>query len=282
MIHETIKISNSKDSSLVTYILDSSQKYCKDRKRPFVLVIPGGGYNHFGQREQEAIAIKMNSLGFNSAVLYYTLAPMRFPQALVDLSQAVALIRSKAEEWNTDSEKIILCGFSAGGHLASSLGAFWNSAFLKDYISCKSEEIKPNYLLLSYPVVTSEEIFCHKGSIENVIGSIPEDEAEKICKSLGKSSMKDVVSIEKNISKDFPPTFIWHTLEDQAVPAKNTLLLANALYENGIPCEYHLFNRGKHGLALASAETADPDGSMAEKECQIWPQLFMNWWDGLK
>ncbi|MBO6217955.1 MAG: alpha/beta hydrolase [Treponema sp.] len=283
MIHETLNVSDSENSSatLTTYILQNYPKFSAERIRPIVLVIPGGGYSHYGQREQEAIAIKMNSLGFHAAILHYTLAPMRFPQALCDAANAVALIRKNAENWHVDSNKIILAGFSAGGHLSSLLGCFWNSQFLKDYISCTSEEIRPNFLCLSYPVVTADEKFCHAGSIQNIIGSIPEEEAAKICKSLGKNSMREVVSIEKNITEDFPPAFIWHTLKDEAVPAKNTILLANALYENGIDCEYHLFNRGKHALALASAETANPDGSNAESECTVWPELFKNWFEGI-
>lgn len=174
-------------------------------------------------------------------------------------------------------KKIVLCGFSAGGHLAASLGAFWNSSFLKDYVTHSPEQIRPNYLLLCYPVITSDERFCHKESIQNVIGSIGEDEAKKICSSLGKNSIREVVSIEKNITKDFPPTFIWHTVQDEAVPAKNTLLLADALLENGIDLEYHLFNRGKHALALANEESAKADRSNIEKECAVWVDLAMNW-----
>ena len=280
MIHETISLENSKNSSITTYILQNYPKFSAERIRPLVLVIPGGGYSHYGEREQEAVAIRMNALGFHAAVLHYTLAPMRFPEALCDAANAVALIRKNAEKWRVDSEKIILCGFSAGGHLAASLGCFWNSAFLKNFVNHSPEEIRPNFLILSYPVVTADEKFCHEGSIQNVIGSISKDEAAQICASLGKNSMREVVSIEKNISADFPPAFIWHTKQDEAVPAKNTILLANALYDAGIEFEYHLFNRGKHALALASAETANPDGTNAESECTVWPELFKNWFEG--
>jgi endo-1,4-beta-xylanase len=202
---------------------------------------------------------------------------MKFPAALINLADAVAFIRDNAEKWYVDPEKIILCGFSAGGHLAASLGCLWNAEFLKSYVAHSPEKIRPNYLLLNYPVITSEKQYCHEESILNVIGSISIEESEKICRSLGKSDMRQVVSIEKNITRDFPPTFIWHTLQDEAVPAKNTLLLADSLYEQGIECEYHLFNRGKHALALATEESAKADGSHIEKECSVWPELFLNW-----
>jgi len=279
MIQERFPL-GKKDIFLQTY-LHENFAYNPEKKRPFVIVIPGGGYEHIGFREREPVALKMNSLGFHAATLTYTIAPMRFPDSLVDLANAVALVRENAEKWHVDSDKIIVCGFSAGGHLASSLGAFWNSEFLKDYIPHSPEKIKPNALLLSYPVVTSNEKYWHEGSIMNVIGSISPDKAEKICKSLGKAKMTEVVSIEKNITADFPPTFIWHTVQDEAVPAKNTLLLADALYEKGIDCEYHLFNRGKHALSLASEEIANEDGSGTEKECSVWPELFKNWFEGI-
>ena len=282
MIYETLALPNRDKSSvfLRTYLI-SKNSFNPGRKRPLVLIIPGGGYDHFGEREQEPVALKMNSLGFHAAILHYSLAPMRFPDALCDAAASVALIRENAEDWAVDSSKIILCGFSAGGHLSASLGAFWNKPFLRDFVQFSPEEIRPNFLCLCYPVVTADEKFCHKGSIQNVIGEIPENEAAEICTSLGKSSIREVVSIEKNISADFPPTFIWHTTQDEAVSAKNTLLLANALLESNIDFEYHLFNRGKHALALANEESAKADGSHIEKECAVWPELFVNWFTGI-
>ncbi|MBR1721585.1 MAG: alpha/beta hydrolase, partial [Treponema sp.] len=256
--------------------------YNPRKKRPFVLIVPGGSYSHIGIREQEPVAIKMNSLGFHAATLNYTVAPMKFPDALVDLANAVALIRENTEKWNVDSEKIILCGFSAGGHLAASLGAFWNADFLKAYVNQPADKIRPDFLLLCYPVITADERFCHEASIQNVIGSITESDAQKIYASLGKKSMRDLVSIEKNITEDFPPTFVWHTVQDEHVSAKNTLLLADALYQAGIEYEYHLFNRGKHALALATEESAKEDGSHIEQECSLWPELFKNWFIGVK
>ena len=278
MIYETFSLPNREKSSVFfkTYIIEKAV-YNPNRKRPLVLVIPGGGYEHAGQREREAVAIRMNALGFHAATLSYSLAPMRFPDALVDLANAVALIRENAEKCSVDSSKIILCGFSAGGHLAASLGCFWNSRFLQDYVKFPPKMIQPNFLCLCYPVITSDENFWHEGSILNVIGSISPSEAEKICRSLGQKNMMAVVSIEKNVTSDFPPSFIWHTLQDEAVSVQNTLLLTQSLYEKNIDFEYHLFNRGKHALSLADSESAAEDGSNTERECAIWPELFKNW-----
>lgn len=275
MIHEFFPLPVSYPSemnggqkpSLKSYFLENFEAIDSERKRPLVLVCPGGGYNHLSPREGEAIAIKMNSLGFHSAVLTYSLAPMEFPAALCDLAEAVYFLRKNSKRFNIDPDKIIVCGFSAGGHLAASLGALWNSDFLKKFIPYQPEEIRPDSLILCYPVITADARFCHKGSIQNVSASQSKEHLE-------------LVSIENNISKDFPPAFIWHTNADQSVPVENSLLLVNALRKAGVDFEYHLFSRGKHGLALATKETSKPDGSAVEAECAVWPELFLNWYLG--
>lgn len=283
MKHETItlpvhyagKLSTSgKNPILTTYLLDNYE-FDEGRKRPLVLICPGGGYCHLSPREAEAIAIQMNAAGFQAAVLYYTLSPMDFPAALCDLAEAVYYARKRAEEWHVDENKIIVAGFSAGAHLAASLGVYWNGLNAGGEFSCDktpliskflpytASEIKPNALLLSYPVITAGE-YAHKGSIENVLGEKYKEHTEW-------------VSLEKLITKDFPTSFIWHTSEDGAVPAQNSLMLALALQNLHIPVEYHLFQRGGHGLALATEETANKDGREIQKECAVWIDLFASW-----
>ena len=256
------KIDNSDQKpSVRTYILES------DEKLPMVIVCPGGGYEHLSERESEPVAKKMNALGFHSMVLSYSLAPMEFPAAMCDLAEAVVLARQHSDDWNVDAGRIIVCGFSAGGHLAASLGCYWNSGILQDLLPYSPEETRPNYLVLCYPVVTSDINFCHEDSIRNVLGKNNLDERE-------------FVSIEEHIDDNFPPAFIWHTTEDESVPMENSFKLAAALRGCGIPFEYHLFERGCHGLALATPKTAKSDGSCQERECSTWPELFRNWFEG--
>jgi acetyl esterase/lipase len=277
MIHTTINLSvpyaekinnNGFQPTVTTYILDNYPQIDPSRKRPLILICPGGGYQHLSPREAEPIAIQMNAMGFHACVLRYSIVdnpevPMCFPSSFLDACQAIALIRSRAEEWNVDPDKIVVAGFSAGGHLAATVGVHWKNQMVQEYLHLKSEQVKPNALLLCYPVITAGE-FAHRGSIQNVLGT--------------STVSPDFVSLEKQVSSDVPPTFMWHTYSDETVPVENSLLFANELRKNKIPLELHIFAKGLHGLALASQETA-PDNypAIIQPECQIWVNLFGTW-----
>ncbi len=278
MTHETVflpvhysgKLANADQKpSLTAYLLENYETLDPNRKRPLVIICPGGGYDHLSAREAEAVAIRFNAMYFQAAILSYSLAPMEFPAAACDLAEAVHYARSHAAEWHVDADKIICCGFSAGGHLCATLGCYWNTDLFASYLPYAPESFKPNALILSYPVITADEQFCHKKSISLVLGS-------------SKKYSRADVSLEKHVSPDFPPTFLWHTLADQSVPAENSLLFANALRKAGLPFAYHLFTHGKHGLGLATAETSKPDGSAIEPECEVWVDLFKAWWTRLE
>ncbi|MCR5723487.1 MAG: alpha/beta hydrolase [Treponema sp.] len=275
MIHQTIQLpvhyagtlhTNGTKPYLKTYLLENQEALNKNRKRALVLICPGGGYEYLSPREAEPIAIKMNSLGFQAAVLYYSIKPMDFPAAACDLAEAIYYARTHADEWNVNADQIILCGFSAGGHLCATLGCHWNSGLLSKYLTYKPADIKPNALLLSYPVITADKAFCHEGSITNVLGSV--------------TGERETVSLENHVTKDMPPVFMWHTFEDQAVPAENTLRFAQALRKAGIKFEYHLFASGSHGLALSTNETSEKKPELEVPACAVWPELFKAWWDG--
>jgi len=258
------KIFNSNQKPFITtYLLETNEKI------PLVIICPGGGYEHLSSRESEPIAKKMNELGFSAVVLNYSLAPMEFPAALCDLAETVALVRKNAEQWKVDTNKIVVCGFSAGGHLAASLGCYWKHGLLQGILPYKAEQIRPNFMLLCYPVITAEQGICHEGSIQNVLGK----------NNLDNFDLRDFVSLEKNVDSTFPPTFIWHTTEDESVPLENSLEMAKALRNSKIKFEYHIFQKGCHGLALATSETAKEDGTCQEKECAVWIDLFKNWFD---
>ena len=268
MIHEKIEI-HLKDSeftaNLFTYFLDNSPEIDPERKRPVVLICPGGGYAMTSDREAEALAVKFMAMGYHAAILRYSVAPARFPEALLQLATAVAMLRENADKWNIDTEKIVVQGSSAGGHLAASLGVFWNKPFVAEALEMDAEKFCPNGLMLSYPVITSGEK-AHQGSFESVLGEDYADE-EKL----------RFLSLEFNVTKDTPPTFMWHTAPDDTVPVENSLLFFQALHALDIPAELHIYPVGGHGLGLATEETKCTNGYGIQAECQSWMSLAGDW-----
>lgn len=198
MRNEQIKIQvegSGKDVCLETYILGDVMDGARNRKTPLVLICPGGGYAMTSNREAEPIALQFNSMGYQAAVLRYSCAPAVYPTALCEVAQSVKLIREHAEDWNVDAEKIIVMGFSAGGHLAASYGVFWNESWLTEKMQCDKQLLKPNGLVLCYPVISSKEEIAHQDSIKNLLGeSYPE--------------MKEQVSLEDKVGKHTPKTFL--------------------------------------------------------------------------
>lgn len=251
-------------ATLVTYILGSSEFLNQGKKRPAVLICPGGGYTRTSTREAEPIAMQMNAMGFHAFVLYYSCAPATFPIPQLQASKALATIRQQAKEWNIDEDKVVICGFSAGGHLAASIGTFWNQEFLCQPLGVEPEQIKPNGLLLGYPVITSGE-FAHRGSFVNLLGERYEELLEK-------------VSLEKQVTENTPRTFIWHTFEDNSVPVENTLLFVQALRRYHINTEVHIYPRGRHGISLANEETQSKEGeNTIILEAQNWITMAGRW-----
>lgn len=214
--------------NIVTYISEN------EKDRPFILVVPGGGYCYVSPTEGEIVALDFYNKGYNVGVLTYTVnILMRNSlerQPMNDLSRAIRYIRKNI------CKTVMICGFSAGGHLAGTLTVHHND--IKDEneeykdISCK-----PNLSILSYPVISGYE-YAHRGSFIALLG---EDEKEL-----------DYFSLEKNVTKDTPPVFIWHTVPDSCVPVQNTNLFVDALIKNNIPFASHLFSKGDHGLSLAN------------------------------
>lgn len=268
MIHEKIelKIENcdtrGNQPTLTTYVLDSPE-FTQGRVRPAVLICPGGGYSHVSDREAEAVAVQMNAMGFHAFVLRYSIKPAIFPVPQLEAAKSMLLIRENAKEWHVDTNKIIILGFSAGGHLAGSLGVFYDRDFIYEPLLTTPEQIKPAGMILGYPVITSGE-FAHQGSFESLL-------AERM------RELKEFVSLENQVSRNTPPAFIWHTFEDTAVPVENSLLFAEALRKKKVPFELHIYPRGGHGLSLANEETTAPGGNTVVLECQNWITMAGAW-----
>jgi acetyl esterase/lipase len=265
MLHKKYTIAaGTANAFAYTYILDNTNEVDGGKRvRPLVIICPGGGYAFTSDTEAEPIAIQMNALGFHAVVLRYSVAPAKYPSALLQVAKTVALAREHATEWHVDPKKIIVAGFSAGGHLAASIGVLWNKGLLEKELGQSGETFRPDGLLLAYPVISSG-VFAHKGSIKNLYGDNP---------------LHAAPSLEDMVDADTPPAFLWHTTEDKDVPMENTLLFVGALRKYNVPFELHVYQYGGHGLP---PETTEPGKAKAYANTPGWIALAGEWIKALK
>ncbi len=267
MIHKKISIDvqgeHSEGAYMLTYFWEESRELYPGQKRPVILICPGGAYRMTSDREAEAIAIRFMSMGYHTAVLRYSVSPARYPVALHQLAKAVSILRERSEEWFIRPEQVVVMGFSAGGHLAASLGMFWNQGEITNALELAPEQIRPNGMILCYPVITSGA-FGHEESFRNLLGERYEE-------------LREQISLEKQVSKDTPKTFIWHTFEDTVVVPENSLFFVQAMKKAGIPVEYHLFPEGNHGIGLGNELTANENGRGIVPGCEVWSSLAERW-----
>lgn len=253
----------SEGAYMLTHFWEESRELYPGQKRPVILICPGGAYRMTSDREAEAIAIRFMSMGYHTAVLRYSVSPARYPVALHQLAKAVSILRERSEEWFIRPEQIVVMGFSAGGHLAASLGMFWNQGEITNALELAPEQIRPNGMILCYPVITSGA-FGHEESFRNLLGERYEE-------------LREQMSLEKQVSKDTPKTFIWHTFEDTVVVPENSLFFVQAMKKAGIPVEYHLFPEGNHGIGLGNELTANENGRGIVPGCEVWSSLAERW-----
>lgn len=228
------------------------------RYRMAMIVLPGGGYSQIQEREAEPVAIRYQGYGLQCFVLQYSVAQSDcYMKALKQLGESIALIRKNSERWDIDPERIALCGFSAGAHLAASLGCYWKQ--ISEWLLA---EVYPNALLLGYPVVTAGK-FCHRESVNNCLS-----------KKFGVN--EEVLSIEKNIGEGMPPVFLWACSEDKEVSVQNALLLAEELSKKQIPYELHVFSGGGHGYSLGDECSARIEEQINERYAG-WVALSLDW-----
>lgn len=227
---------------LVSYLHDEG-----DESRPCMLVVPGGAYCVVSPTEGEIVAMEFYEKGYNAFVLTYTTNPLMLEplkdQPMRDLSRAIRFIRSRAGEFGIDPDRLVLCGFSAGGHLCASVCVHF--ADMKDEVY-EGISNRPDAAILSYPVITSGDK-AHQGSILALLG------ADATAAEL------KYMSLETQVTEAVPPCFLWQTATDEAVPVENSYLFAQALKEKDIAFAHHVFSHGKHGLSLANKKWASGD-----------------------
>lgn len=244
---------------LTAFVPDNYTEIDPDRIRPAVIICPGGGYEYTSVREAEPVALRFVALGLAAFVLDYSCKPAVYPVALQELAASVAAIRKMAGEWPIDANKIAVCGFSAGAHLAGSLGCLWNTADAGQ----PDRNARPDAMILSYPVITSGE-FRHDGSFHALLGTEYETRLVEF-------------SLENRVTQHTPPAFIWHTHDDDIVPVENSILFALALRKQAIPFELHVYQPGGHGLATAAPETHNDKGEAVLPECENWMEMAATW-----
>lgn len=250
--------------TMTLYLPDNTPEIDAARKRPTVIICPGGGYHFTSDREAEPVALKFAAEDINAIVLRYSVAPRRFPCQIMEMAKVIATLRENAEQWNVDVNKIVVLGFSAGGHLCASYGTLWSRDFVRDFGGYTGDEHKPNGMILCYPVISGVGE-THKGSFQHLLGDKIEDDG-----------LIEVVSAERQVGADTPPAFIWHTWSDPGVPVGGSLAMATALNKQGISAEVHLFPRGPHGISLAN-DTVYKQCPEGIEECREWIDLAIRW-----
>jgi acetyl esterase/lipase len=225
-----------------------------------MIVCPGGGYgalaaNHEGRQ----VANFLNSLGMAAFVLRYRLGPTyHHPIQLGDAQRAIRTVRAKAAEWRIDPSRIGIMGFSAGGHLAMTASTLFEGGIANAADQIDRAGARPDFTVLGYPVISMTAAWTHQGSRRNLLGDPPD------------AALASKLSGEKAVTKDTPPTFIFQTNQDAAVPAENSVHYYLALRQAGVPAEMHIFERGVHGVGLANNDPA----------LSAWSGLLANWLRG--
>lgn len=250
---------------LTCYGQHAPEAWGKKRLRPGVLVIPGGGYGHVSPREGEPVALRFLSRGYNAFVLNYSVAPLRYPTQLREAAMAMAYIRQNAVAEEVEPAMVATVGFSAGGHLAGLLGTLYDDPQVAQF-----GHVRPDALGLCYPVTVSWGK-THAGSFDN------------LCAEDG--SLRERLSLDRLVRPDMPPVYLWHTADDESVPCRNSLIMAQAAEAAGAVVGMRLYLHGKHGLSLAN-EQVFPVGQvpLCSPDIPGWPEEMMTFFEeiGLK
>lgn len=267
---ETVNLAPDKDYvTLTAYIAGTSTEMPFNEKRKAILIVPGGGYSFCSDREGEPIALTYLTAGYNAFVLTYSVSghgDARWPAPLIDASAAMKHIRDHAEEYHVDPDYVFVIGFSAGGHLAASLGTLWNNDEIEAFLNIEKGYNRPTGMILAYPVISGLE-YAHRGSFDNILGERKDDE-----------DARRELSLEYRVDEQTVPAFIWTTATDTVVPPQNSILFAESLAEKGIPFEMHVYPKGSHGSSLANPIV----GWSAPTPIVAWINDSIRWMNSIK
>jgi acetyl esterase/lipase len=231
-----------------------------------IVVCPGGGYGTLAiDHEGRQVAAFLNKLGVTAFVLKYRVANKERPgplgeAPLRDAQRAIRTVRARAKEYGIAADRIGIWGFSAGGHLASTVATHFDAGQPEgDAIDRVSS--RPDFVILAYPVITFDPTITHAGSRRNLIGEKPDPQ------------WVEFFSNEKHVTKDTPPVFLFHTTADTVVPVENAIRFYHACRKAGVPVEMHIYEKGKHGVGLGR----DPKWTGGETSVATWPDRLVDW-----
>lgn len=258
---ETIHISRVQAPGITVYMPSK-----RNATGQAVIICPGGGYVNLAYSwEGTDVAKLLNAKGITAIVLKYRLpnsksnvVPNLSP--LMDAKRAIRMVRFHAAKWNINKNKVGIMGFSAGGHLASTLGTHFDDGDATSKDSIEQFSSRPDFMVLAYPVISMSKNIMHTGSRNSLISEHPTDELAK------------QYSTELHVTKQTPPTFIVHAADDKGVPVENSLLFFQALKDNSVPVEMHIYPVGGHGFGLA----------LGKGYLETWSDRLVDWLRGLK
>ncbi len=294
MYSEEIKLyADREDVTLTTYVLKDSGELLKGKRRPSVIICPGGAYLGCSDREGEAVALRFAAMGYHTFVLRYsTYMEGKFgmpdfskelqineksihPNPIREIGKSMLILRENADKWLIDVDKIAICGFSAGAHNCAMYSVYWDKAIISEYFSEKPEMFKPAATILGY---TLSDYFLMKEITKN-----PIDKQLFEVSNLALTGTKnpddktlEEISPALQVTEATPPMFLWATAEDSLVPVQHTIKLANALADKKIPFEVHIFEKGPHGLSLSNQATAEAK-SQVYTDAAKWVALAEVW-----
>ena len=284
------------DVTLTTYVLDDSPEMLAGKRRPAVLVCPGGAYLNCSDREGEPVALRFAAMGYHAFVLRYSVLGRNapdfnafdlarqpepnpdsvYPGPMLDIAKAMLTLRAHADEWRVDMDRVAICGFSAGAHNCAMYAVYWDDPIMRTPFGAEVADLRPAAAILAYTL--SDYVFMKETVVDDPMarglfnlsnlaftGSATPDDA-----------LLDAISPARHVTKNTPPTFLWSTAADNLVPVQHTLLMANALANAGVPFETHVFESGQHGLSLADQSSAmardqiDPDARKWVSLAEAW------------
>lgn len=224
-----------------------------------VVVCPGGGYGGLAMdHEGHQIVRWLNDRGYSAWILRYRLGSKGYhhPIQKGDVLRAIRTVRHQAAQSSVDPNRIGVWGFSAGGHLASTAATHFDRGNPDADDPIDRVSSRPDFAILCYPVITMDEAFTHRGSRRNLLG--PNENNARLV---------ELLSNEKRVTAETPPTFLFHTTEDQAVPVQNAIAFYTALHQHQVPCELHVYQKGRHGVGLGGSDPV----------LSSWPARLADW-----